>query len=362
MDLRMQLVTEYMKGDESVAALSRRFDISRKTVYKWIRRYEEDGPAGLEERSRAPLSNSRSPADEAVALILSARNQHPTWGSRKLHAWLAGRYPTTTLPAASTIGSILKRYGLIAPRKRRRRTPLCEHPFGSCDHPNAVWYTDFKGHFKMGNGRRCHPLTTTDGYSRFILGIRAFSGPTGEKCRRSFERLFREYGLPDAIRTDNGTPFASRGAGGLSRLAVWWVKLGITPERIYPGKPQQNGRHERMHRTLKAETTKPARPNLRAQQQAFDRFRHMYNTERPHETLDFATPSNLYTPSLRPMTDHTPRMEYDSGLQLKKVISNGRIRWRGDLVFINSALTGEYIRFEEELIRREPPPLRTPRR
>lgn len=342
-DRRVRFVTLYLSGEHSLAELARLFGISRKTAYKWLARYELEGWSGLQERSSAPHSNSRSPTDEIVARLLRCRMDHPLWGPRKLRLWLQSKEPSLELPASSTIGEILKRYGLSKPRKRKRRAPRSEQPFEGCTAPNQVWCTDFKGHFKMGNGVRCHPFTLMDGASRYLLRCKGMSGPTLARTRRVFKTAFREFGLPDAVRSDNGTPFAGRGAGGLSRLSAWWVRLGIIPQRIAPGRPDQNGRHERMHRTLKAHTASPAKANLRQQQHAFDRFVLEYNEERPHESLDDVPPASVYRPSRRSFPEREPTIEYDEGLEVRKVVSTGRVRWRGHLLFVNSALGGEQI-------------------
>lgn len=343
MDERLRLVVACMDGEESVAQLCREFGISRKTAYKWLNRYAEEGPLGLESRSTRPHSNSRSPTDDVVRAILDSRRSHPTWGPRKLRTWMLSKTPDLTLPSASTMGNLLTAYGLTQHAKRRRRTPPFEFPFAHCTAPNDLWCIDFKGHFRMGNGVRCHPLTLTDAHSRFLLLCKAMVGPTLAGTKRAMEYAFREYGLPQRIRSDNGTPFASTGAGGLSRLSVWWLKLGILPERIELGKPQQNGRHERFHRTLKDATARPAEENMRAQQRAFDRFRVEYNSERPHEALDGRTPAALHVVSPRPYPARLSDVQHPEGADLRKVISNGRLRWRGHLIFVNSSLDGEYV-------------------
>lgn len=342
-DGRVQLVARFLEGAETVSELSRRFGVSRKTAYKWIGRFSIEGAAGLEDRSRAPRSNCRSPSDRVVAAIVAARLEHPTWGPRKLRTWLLRRSPRLQLPAPSTIGAVLQRCGLAMSRKRRRRVPPYDRPFAACDGPNAVWCADFKGHFEMRNRVRCHPLTVSDAYSRYLFACKGLTRPTLDKSRKVFEQIFREYGLPAAIRTDNGLPFVGRGPGGLSRLSVWWVRLGIVPERIAPGRPDQNGRHERMHRTLKEATASPAKANLYRQQQAFDAFRTEFNHERPHEALGDATPATLYKPSGRRMPRRLPPITYPPDTLVKRVYPGGRIRWHGQLIFISNVLERQNI-------------------
>ena len=347
-DERVQLIAECLEGQETIADVCRRFGVSRKTAYKWLARYKEDGPSGLAARSTKPHSNKRRPTDAVVATILDARRRHPTWGPGKLRVWLLDKSPALQLPAVSTMGDLLKEYGLVRPRRRRRHTPPFEYPFSSCVAPNDVWCVDFKGHFKMGDKMRCHPLTMTDAHSRFLLLCKGMSGPTLVSTKRAMDTAFREFGLPNAMRSDNGTPFAGSGAGGLSQLSVWWLRLGILPERIEPGKPQQNGRHERFHRTLKDSTARPASLNLRAQQKAFNRFMAEYNHERPHESLGNVPPVRIHKLSTRVFPRRLPEMEHPDDVELRKVISNGRVRWRGQLLFVNSALTGEHVAIHDE--------------
>lgn len=340
---RSLFITEYLRGDLSVSALCRKFSISRKTAYKWINRYKESGIDGLKNRSSAPLSNSRALSDDIICLIIKSRQEHPFWGARKLKIWINKQYPHLNIPAASTIGALLDRYGFIETRKKRRRTPPHQSRLSQSHAPNDLWCADFKGHFKMKNKKRCHPLTITDAFSRYILVCEGFTSPSYKKTQNAFEKAFHKYGLPSVIRTDNGTPFASTGAGGLSSLSVWWIKLGIFPERIDVGHPEQNGQHERMHRTLKQETTNPAKENLKAQQYAFDVFQKEYNEQRPHEALDYKTPASIYHHSSKKMPQHLLTMRYPENATLRKVISNGRIRWQGNLTYIHSALSGENV-------------------
>ena len=263
-------------------------------------------------------------------------------------AWLGDHRAGLAIPAPSTAGDILKRHGMVRPRKRGRHTPPWTDPLSGCNAPNETWSVDFKGWFRTGDRRRCDPLTVEDGYTRFLLGCDAFRHPGRLPTRKSLERLFREYGLPATIRTDNGPPFASVAVAGLSKLSVWWIKLGITPERIPPGRPDQNGRHERMHRTLKEETASPPKATLRAQQRAFDIFRREYNEERPHEALGQKPPASLYQPSQRSYPRRIPEVSYPDDMQVRRVRSKGEIKWRGKRLFLSEALIGELVGIRRE--------------
>jgi transposase InsO family protein len=327
----------------SMAALCRAFGISRQTGYKWLRRYAEVGEfSKLEEHSRRPRSHPATTALTVQRTVISARRQHPHWGPRKLRVWLRRR--GFDVPAASTIGEILKRAGLVKPRRRRRRATPSHQPFAACTAANQVWCIDFKGEFLVGDGSCCWPLTVTDAFTRFILCCSVVASPDTASVRRALVRVFREFGLPSRIRSDNGTPFASTGCAGLSRLSAWWLKLGIELERIEPGKPQQNGRHERMHLTLKRETATPPAPTLIAQQRRFDRFRQQFNVERPHQALGDITPASLYAPSLRPFPDLLPPFSYPFA-ETRLVGDDGCIIWgpRRRRLFITTALANELV-------------------
>ena len=257
MDQRMKFIVNYLEHEYPMAALCREFGISRKTGYKFVSRYLEDGLDGLKDRSRSRYHHPNAIPDILEKLIVKARISHPSWGPKKLRAWLIRQDSAVRWPASSTIGEILTRHGLTVPRRRSRKTRAYDQPFVDCDYPNAVWSADFKGWFKTGDGTRCDPLTITDNYSRYLFRCQAVKPTNFYAVKPVFEAAFREFGLPVAIRTDNGPPFATTTVGSLSRLSIWWLKLGIIPERIEPGKPAQNGRHERMHRTLKRETASP---------------------------------------------------------------------------------------------------------
>jgi transposase InsO family protein len=308
----------------------------------------EDGVKGLEDRSSRPLSNPDAWSDGVVDYFLEARRKRPTLGPKKLHALATNKYPGFLLPAVSTIGEWLRKNGLVKPRKRRRRPTPSEQPFGSCIQPNAVWCADFKGHFPVAR-QKCHPLTIMDAHSRYLLACDAFKHPALEPTQKTFQRVFREYGVPEAIRTDNGQPFAGTGLAGLTRLSVWWTKLGIRLERIEPAKPQQNGRHERMHLTLKQDTASPPQPSFIRQQRAFDEFRTWYNNERPHEALGQVPPIVFYQPSATEFDDLLTKTDplYPSDYEQRRVQSSGVFLWRGERIFVSSCLAGERIGLRE---------------
>jgi transposase InsO family protein len=325
MDERVRFIAAWIDNEEGTFAdLCRTFGVSRKTGYKWVARYEELGGKGLEELPRTARTHPLRTTAEVIDAIVAARKEHPFWGPRKLVAWLEERDPSLRLPSHSTISSLLKSRGLIRPRRRRLRVP--RHGFSGLEtatQPNVTWCADFKGHFALGDRSRCYPLTITDAFSRFLIKCEALHEPREEQVRRHFELAFREFGLPLRIRTDNGPPFASLAVGGLSRLSMWWIKLGITPERIDPGKPQQNGRHERMHGTLKKEATIPPGATLVEQQRTFDRFRREYNDERPHEALDQRPPARLYALSPRSFPGEIAPPEYPDSLIVRRTQFNG---------------------------------------
>jgi putative transposase len=347
MDERMRFVIAASEDDVVMSELCGEFGVSRQTGYKWLARYRAEGVEGLKDRSRAPLSHGLARDEAVVEAVLALRERHPTWGPKKLRKRLSERLPDVAPPARSTIGDWLRKEGLTERRRPRRRCRPFASPFAAADAPNAVWCADFKGWFPTGDRQRCDPLTLSDAMSRYLLRCEAVARPDGAHVRPVFEAAFCEFGLPQAIRSDNGPPFASTGAGGLSRLAVWWIKLGVKPERIEPGKPQQNGRHERMHRTLKAETADPPAATLSEQQRRFDNFRAIYNDERPHEALAFETPASAYRPSERAYPCPLREPTYGDGAAVRRVRSNGEIKWGGDLVFISEALIGEPVAIEE---------------
>jgi putative transposase len=347
MDQKTQFIADYLRDRLSVTELCALDGISRKTAYKWIDRYLTHGPQGLEERSRRPRTAPRHTPDHVVAAILDARHRHPSWGAKKLGSILSTRYPRWPWPARSTICDILSRHNLVPKRRKRRAIGHPGKPTSHITAPNEVWSADFKGHFKTGDGRYCYPLTITDGYSRFLLGCEALSSTRGQEATPVFMRVFKEFGLPRRIRTDNGVPFATNTLARLSQWSTWWIRLGLLPELIEPGKPQQNGRHERMHRTLKAETTRPPGANLRAQQQQFKHFREEFNHERPHEALDMNTPAAYYEPSPRKMPHKLPPLEYPDRFEVRYVSANGGIRWHHHWINVSHTCIGAYVGLED---------------
>jgi transposase InsO family protein len=345
---RMRFVLDAEEEFFTMTELCQRYGISRVTGHKWLKRFRAGGLAGLSDLSRAPLHSPNRTAAAAVEALAQARSRHPSWGARKLIDWLLPRRPDLILPAPSTAGDILKRLGLIKPRRRRRHLSHWTGRLTEALSPNQVWTADFKGQFRTGDGRYCYPLTVADSFSRYLLACRSQLSVESTPTRKNFQRLFGEYGLPQVIRTDNGTPFAAPTAiRRLSRLSVWWIRLGIRPELIKPSHPEQNGRHERMHRTLKAETTRPPARDGRAQQRLFDSFRCEFNDERPHETLQGRTPSQLYSASPRPLPDRLPQPEYPGHFEVRKVSRNGGIRWKKGWVNISHSLLEEYVGLEE---------------
>ena len=342
MEQRMRFVLAATEEGAGMSRVCDAFGISRDTGYKWLERYELEGVDGLKDRSRAPHRHGRSREGELVGAILALHERYG-WGPKKLRRKLAEVRPEVVPPAASTIGDWLAKRGLTGQRRRRPSCPPYSQPFAAADQPNAVWSVDFKGWFRTGDGTRCDPLTLSDAMSRYLLRCQRVTRPDHGHVRPVFEEVFCEYGLPLAIRSDNGPPFASMAAGGLSALSLWWLKLGIRPERIEPAKPQQNGRHERMHRTLKHDTARPPAPTVAEQQARFDAFRHVFNNERPHEALDFQYPASLYRPSPRRYPCVLREPVYGDDCTVRQVRSSGEIRWKGELIFISQVLVGEPI-------------------
>jgi putative transposase len=346
MDERVQFISDYRRQLFTMTELCERYGVSRKTGYGLIDRYEREGVAGLVPRTSRPHHSPQATTAGVVHAIVAMRKQHPTWGGKKIVAVLAERQPTWALPAVSTANDLLKRHHLVAPRRRRRPVG---HPGYQPRHAtaaNEIWTTDFKGQFRTGDARWCYPLTIVDGFSRYLIACRGLGAPTTTEAVAVFRRAFRTYGIPTVIRSDNGAPFAAASLARLSRLSVWWIHLGITPELIEPASPQQNGAHERMHRTLKGETTRPPADDLARQQRRFRRFRTVYNDERPHEALGQQPPARLYTPSPRPFPEQLLPIEYPGHYEVRRVSACGAISWNSRVLSVSTVLTREAIGFE----------------
>jgi len=346
MDERVRFISDHLTREWSMTELCGRYEISRKTGYKWLWRYAEFGAAGLLERSRAPLVHGGATAPEIVAAIVEMRHERKSWGPRKIIAKLVERQPEVAWPSPSTASEILKRAGAVKGRCFRHHPPPRSGELTEPQHTNHVWGVDHKGWVRLGDGSRVEPLTITDAFSRYLVQVAATSSVAYAEAKPVFERAFREYGLPEVIRSDNGAPFASTGTTGLTALSAWWIKLSIRHERIDPGRPQQNGRHERLHLTL-LEAMRPTERNLAAQARRFQAFTCDYNRERPHEALGQRPPASVYQCSPRKMPRRLPEPDYPAETAVRKVRSNGEIKWQGELIHICSALIGEAVAVEE---------------
>jgi transposase InsO family protein len=351
--VRKEFIRLVLSGRYTITECCVMFAVSEKTGHKWLARYRREGEPGLVNRSHVPHSPPHQVAAGVRRKITELREQHPTWGPKKLRVLLQRKFPDISCPASSTIGEILRRQGLVSYSRRRRRM----HPLGRAldagaltiaAAPNDVWTTDFKGEFRLASGPYCYPLTICDAQSRYLLGCTGLFSTSGEPVQVVFKRMFGRYGLPQVIRSDNGVPFAIPNAlGRLSKLSVWWILLGIRPERIEPGHPQQNGQHERMHKTLKAEATIPPSSTLIQQQQRFDHFRREYNNERPHEALGQRPPAHCYTPSPRELPTRLSRPEYPAHFEIRRVESSGMVAWKGRYFWTSKSLAEQDLGFEE---------------
>jgi transposase InsO family protein len=343
---RQRFLEDYQLNYYPVTELAERFSISRKTAYKWIDRFEEHGQNGFHEQSRRPHGCPWQTDPAIVQELVELRKAHPHWGPRKLLDLMHRRHRQWELPAVSTAARILARQGLVQARRRHRRAhPGC--PKTTAQGPNDIWAADYKGQFRLKDGRYCFPLTVSDLASRYLLGCDAHPEISLDRTLGHFTRLFQAYGIPNRIRTDNGTPFASNALARLSRLSVWFIKLGIYPELIEPGEPQQNGVHERMHRTLKQEATVPPGSSLRAQQQKFDRFREEFNQERPHEALGMKRPVEVYQASGRRVPKRIEPYGYPAHYLVRRVSRDGTIRVLRNQIFVSNTLCEDYVGLEE---------------
>jgi transposase InsO family protein len=346
MDERLRFIRDCLEQEEAMSRLCEAYGISRKTGYKWLSRYRDHGAAGLEDRPRSPLRHGRATAPLIVDHLLAVKERHPSWGPKKVVAYLRRQDGETVWPSASTAGEILKRHGLVQTRGRARWRGFGTGPFREVVRANSVWSADHKGWFRMKDGQRCEPLTVMDNKSRYLLKLTACGSTGDEEAWPVFERAFADYGLPDRLRSDNGPPFASVGVSGLTPLSVRFLKLGIELERIVPGKPQQNGAHERIHLTMLPLAQAPA-VDRAAQQSAFDDFQRSYNEERPHEALGMDTPASRYRPSDRPMPKTLPEPDYPVQAAVRRVRPNGAIKWQGREIYVSASLAGEPVAVEE---------------
>jgi putative transposase len=348
MDQRLQFVTDALSDRFTMTELCARYGVSRRIGYKWVARFTEDGKRGLADRSRRPHVCPTQIRSGLAELLCEFRRTHPDWGARKLLRVLRDRHPEIEdWPAASTAADLLARRGLVRKRRRRRAH---QHPGVIpilTTAPNDLWTADFKGQFRTGNAVYCYPLTIADQHTRFLVACYGLLSTETVAAKPVFERAFREYGLPRAIRTDNGVPFATQAIHGLSYLNVWWMRLGIQHQRIHPGSPQENGAHERMHRTLKRHAVKPVQRTCASQQKRFDAFRREYNLERPHEALGQDTPASRYTASRQPYPARLPVLEYPGHFLVKRVTDAGTFRFQHRLLYIANALVDQHIGLEE---------------
>jgi transposase InsO family protein len=347
MDQKIQLIAEWQQEQYSITDLSKKYGVSRKTVYKWCLRYEKQGIDGLKDQDRTPKHSPNKTAEDILKLIVNEKLKNRKRGPKKIYYQLKQQYPGIEFPVPSTISHWLKENGLVNKRKLRKRVPPYTEPFIKAQAPNNVWSADYKGQFYTKDKRLCYPLTISDNYSRYLLKCKGLPGPRYSLTRDVFEEVFREYGLPDAIRTDNGTPFAGKCIGGLSRLSIWWIQLGIMPERIEKGCPEQNGRHERMHRTLKLETIDATVTSMKEQQERFNGFGYDYNNYRPHEALNNEPPANYYKKSSRPYVEKIPSIEYDLGYTVRRLHHRGYCKFKGQEYYVTRALDKECIALKE---------------
>jgi transposase InsO family protein len=343
---KMRFISDWLGQEFSMSHLCTRYKISRQSGYLLAKRYEEEGEAAFIERSHSRHTHPNQTPTKLIELILETKQRHLDWGPVTIQAWLKRNKPNLSWPAVSTVGDILNRHGLVKKRYPRKHTPAHSEPLRDCNAPNKVWSADYKGQFKMKNQRYCYPLTITDNFSRFLFCCDGFERIHSKSAIKSFERVFHEYGLPDAIRTDNGYPFAGTAVGGLSALSIWLLKLDIMPERIEPGCPQQNPRHERMHRTLKAGINLNLKHSLGRQQKWFDHFLKEFNEERPHQALALKTPASVYKKSNRSYPSKTPEIIYPNEYLIRKVKTNGEIKYFGKRYFVSELLHGEPIGLE----------------
>ena len=345
---RKKMIEDWLSQKFSKVELAAAYGVTRPTLDKWIDRFKAEGYEGLEDRSTAPKSCPHKTDPKLEEMIVEARRSHPRWGGGKLKALMKRNHPGINWPAESTFDAILKRNGLTEPRRKRRKSGRLRSVGKKSTEPNGVWTADFKGEFRTRDGQWCYPLTIVDEYSHYIIACQGLESTAGDSSQEVFEEVFERHGMPAVIRSDNGVPFSvSHALCGLSQLSVWWIRLGIRPERIDPGRPEQNGSHERMHRTLKDETAIPPAQNATRQQKRFDQFRAEFNHYRPHETLEQTTPGEHYERSERTYCVDLEPMEYPAHFEVRTVSKGGYVRWKGQRIFLSGTLARRRVGFEE---------------
>lgn len=347
MNEKVKFIEDWLSQRWNKTQLSIKYDISRPTVDKWINRFKKKGYLGLGELSCRPLTSPNETPIWKQELILATKARFTCWGPKKIKDYLVAHEPKIDWPADSTIGEILKRHGCVKPRKRSHRVSVYPEHLTCSERPSQVWNIDFKGDVELGNGERCYPLTISDDFSRYLLCCQGLSSTARLPVKQKLELLFREYGQPEVIKSDNGVPFAARTIGGLSQLSIWLIQHGIIPERIDKGKPTQNGRHERLHKTLKEAEMKPPKQSMKLQQRGFDKFLYEYNELRSHESLDRQTPAQNFQPSKVGFQENPRAINYDVDKAVRKVLPSGEIKWKNNAVYVGQILAGEYIGLKE---------------
>ena len=344
---KFAFVRDFQRGLYTLSDLAAQYGVSRKTAHKWVKRFEELGKAGLEDRPHSANEVANRTPKWVEEQVVELRRLHRTWGAKKLLIALGKSLDVDLMPARSTVADILKRHDLVNVKTRRRREGHHGRPVAEPTAPNEIWGMDFKGQVRTGNGRYCYPFTVSDLYSRYLICCDGYLSTATEGVMKSLERVFQEYGMPLAIRSDNGAPFASTGIARLTRLGVWLLKLGIRRELILPGCPYQNGRHERMHRTMKFEAMHPPAQDLFRQHKRLQLFRIEFNEIRPHEALGMNTPASVHTVSPRLFPAQLPEPQYPGAFEVRRVSRNGGIRWRGEWLPVGHALIEENVGFEQ---------------
>ena len=343
MKQRIDLIEDWLSQRWNKTELAIKYGVSRPTVNKWINRFKVHGYSGLEEHSRRPKTSPNQTPSWKEELIIEAKKDFLNWGPKKVRDYLIRTNPEQNWPVDSTVGAILKRNGLVKPKRRKGRVSVYPKHLTNSEYPCHVWNIDFKGDRKLGSGQRCYPLTISDDFTRYLLCCKGLESTSKRPVKECLEMAFYEYGIPEVIKSDNGVPFASKSIGGLSKLAVWLIQLGVTPERIDKGKPTQNSRHERLHKTLQQETMDSMKYSMGAQQAEFDKFKYEYNELRSHESLNRQPPACVFKNSQVEYLGKVNPIEYDVGSYIRKVKPSGEIKWKGQDIYLGQVLSGEHV-------------------